>query len=127
MVFLRALVGLAALLAFSPAAQGFTLPCFYEEYKCGFTYAGIVDGMSLLIRSIYIRHQLTGGYKGYNTTELTTAAALNPTLPGPLTTAQLNDVLFRCVDTIGTLVADSFCIAGCISIGGDTVDDLCAM
>jgi hypothetical protein len=37
MSFQHILLNLAALLAFSPTAQGFTTACNYQEYKCGYS------------------------------------------------------------------------------------------
>jgi hypothetical protein len=62
---------------------------------------------------------------GYNTTELTLAVNKTTTI-GPLSTGQLLQVLYRCEDTLGDIVANSFCIAGCISIDGNTENDECA-
>jgi len=66
-------------------------------------------------------------YKGYNNTELTAVVAENPTLPAPLSDTQLLEVLYTCVDVEGDIVADSFCVAGCVSLGDGAVDDICAM
>ena len=64
--------------------------------------------------------------KGYNNTELTFAVNKTNVVP-PLNTIQLLNVLYRCVDTKGDIAANSFCIAGCSSIGDLTVSDECAM
>jgi hypothetical protein len=41
MTFQNIFINLAALLAFSPAVMGFTTPCTFQEYKCG--YAMVAD------------------------------------------------------------------------------------
>lgn len=64
--------------------------------------------------------------KGYNNTELMSAVNQTLVVP-PLSTIQLLNVLYRCVNTAGGITANSFCIAGCISLGGVTEDDMCAM
>ncbi|EHK25839.1 uncharacterized protein TRIVIDRAFT_32688 [Trichoderma virens Gv29-8] len=104
MTFQHILVSLAALLAFSPTTQGYTTPCIYQEYKCG--YALVTDNV-------------------YNNTELTDAVNKTTIIP-PLSPIQLLQVLYRCEDVNGTLAGNSFCIAGCISMNG-TEDDQCAL
>ncbi|PMD64139.1 uncharacterized protein K444DRAFT_641069 [Hyaloscypha bicolor E] len=105
MMFPQALMALGALLAFVPATQGSTSPCVYQGYKCGYT----------MVTEF-----------GYNNTELTFAVNKTNVVP-PLNTIQLLNVLYRCVDTRGDIAANSFCIAGCISVGDFTVSDECAM
>jgi hypothetical protein len=51
-------------------------------------------------------------YKGYTTTELTTAVNDTLSVP-PLTVDQLQQVLYHCEDTLGNLTANAFCIDGC--------------
>jgi hypothetical protein len=63
MMFPQALMALGALLAFTPATQGFNTSCVYDGYKCGYTMYN-VNGMSTLFfsqstRPISIRHLLT--------------------------------------------------------------------
>lgn len=65
-------------------------------------------------------------HTGYNITELTTATNRTNIIP-PLTDIQLLQVLYRCQDVSGTIVGNSFCIAGCISMGDNTEDDQCAL
>jgi hypothetical protein len=49
--------------------------------------------------------------------------AVNSTDPiPPLNANQLRQVLYRCIDINGTLDANSYCIAGCISMGNLTND-----
>lgn len=66
---------------------------------------------------------------GYTIAELTSAVNGTVTIP-PLNDAQLLRTLFRCTDTLGGIAGNSYCIAGCISISGNstgTVNDMCAM
>jgi hypothetical protein len=64
--------------------------------------------------------------KGYTNLELTLAVNKTLSIP-PLGTIELLQVLYRCDDTAGDLTGNVFCIAGCISDGDDTVDDMCVM
>ncbi|CAI6096531.1 unnamed protein product [Clonostachys chloroleuca] len=97
--------GLAVLLAFSSGALAQIItPCTYQEYLCGSTL-------------------LTNGYV---TADLRTAYALNPNNPVIPDTA-LSKVLFRCTDTAGTIVGNSYCIVGCGVVGDHLVDDQCTM
>ncbi|KAH8757879.1 hypothetical protein F5883DRAFT_717827 [Diaporthe sp. PMI_573] len=94
------------LLALSPTVSAFTTPCVYEGYRCGYN---MVDDY------------------GYTNDELTTAVnATGGPIP-PLTTVQLLQVLFRCNDIVGGTVGNSYCIAGCVNMGGATSNDQCAM
>ncbi|KAH7316929.1 hypothetical protein B0I35DRAFT_461494 [Stachybotrys elegans] len=91
-MFIQALIGLAALLAFSPTADAQTL-CTYQEYVCG-------------------ARLLTDGY---TPAQLRTAYDANP---GPvITDDQLEQVLFRCTDTAGLVIANSYCIVACAALG----------
>ncbi|UKZ86542.1 uncharacterized protein TrAFT101_002366 [Trichoderma asperellum] len=105
MMFQLSLTNLAAMLAFSPAVLGFTTPCIYQGYTCGYTMIATY---------------------GYNNTELTTAVNKTSIIP-PLADTQLLQVLYRCVDTNGTIAGNSLCIAGCISMNSTTLDDQCAL
>ncbi|KAJ9150159.1 hypothetical protein NKR19_g5387 [Coniochaeta hoffmannii] len=107
MIFTQSLATFAgaALLALAPVASAFTVACTYQEYRCGYSLVSL---------------------NGYNTTELTAATNSTNIIP-PLTDIQLLQVLYRCQDVAGTIVGNSFCIAGCISMGDNTQDDQCAL
>ncbi|PVH67834.1 hypothetical protein DL98DRAFT_662459 [Cadophora sp. DSE1049] len=105
MLFPQALMALGALLAFTPATEAFTTACVYQAYECGYT--------------------MVSQY-GYNNTELTFAVNKTMVVP-PLSTIQLLNVLYRCMDIEGDIAANSFCIAGCVSLGDATDSDMCAM
>ncbi|OIW25524.1 cellulose signaling related protein ooc1 [Coniochaeta ligniaria NRRL 30616] len=107
MMFTQALAGFAgvALLALAPTASAFDIACTYQEYRCGYSLVSL---------------------GGYNITELTEATNRTGIIP-PLTSVQLLQVLYRCKDVSGTLVGNSFCIAGCISMGDNTEDDQCVL
>ncbi|KAJ9134269.1 hypothetical protein NKR23_g10227 [Pleurostoma richardsiae] len=107
MMFAQALASFAgaALLALAPTASAFNVGCTYQEYKCG--YSLVSDN-------------------GYNTTELTAGVNQTGIIP-PLTNVQLLQVLYRCENVAGSIVGNSFCIAGCISMGDNTQDDQCAL
>ncbi|ROT42904.1 hypothetical protein SODALDRAFT_327065 [Sodiomyces alkalinus F11] len=99
------LASLLFLLALSPIAQAqIETPCTFQEYICG----------STLLANGYVEEDLRAGF------------TLNPDAP-IISDAQLDRVLFRCVDQIGTIVGNSFCIVGCASIGTDIDNDMCTM
>ena len=62
---------------------------------------------------------------GYNVTELTAAVNATTTIP-PLEDYQLMNVIFRCIDISGSIVGNSYCIAGCIGMASLS-NDQCAM
>jgi hypothetical protein len=130
MLVSQALLGLGALLSLSFGTEGFTTSCTYQRYKCGYTMVTdfgifILSSLSSLTRPIPIWNLLTYLYKGYNGTELDTAVNKTHSVP-LLDSVQRLQVLYRCVDVNGGLLANAFCIAGCISITG-LYNDECAM
>ena len=105
--------GFAVLLALSPAVQA--VLCTYQEYICGSTLLDGPDGT---------------GNTDYDVAALTAAYGANsrvPTLSDPITEDELRDVLFRCDDTDGGIVANSFCIVGCVPMGGNLDNDQCTL
>lgn len=134
MLFPQALMALGALLAFSPPTDAFALPCVYQGYKCGYTMVSKYSVSTLSFPqttrpvSSHLPWTSTNVFpiKAYNNTELTSAVNKTMVVP-PLSTIQLLNVLYRCVDTAGDIAANAFCIAGCESIGGVTDNDMCAM
>ncbi|KND93493.1 hypothetical protein TOPH_01977 [Tolypocladium ophioglossoides CBS 100239] len=106
MIFPQTITSAAAtaFLAFSLGVDAFGTPCVYQQYKCGY---------NLVATQVY------------NNTELTTAVNMTGPIP-PLATNQLLQVLYRCTDTNGGLAGNSFCIAGCMTMLGNS-DDQCAL
>lgn len=63
---------------------------------------------------------------GYTVPELVAAVNLTGLIIPPLSDNQLLGALYRCRDIVGSIVGNSFCISGCISIANVTIDDMCA-
>lgn len=64
----------------------------------------------------------------YTIVELRAALTTTTVIPFTLTDAQLRQTLFRCVDTLGTINANAYCINGCQSleaINGVASNDQC--
>ncbi|KAH7011072.1 hypothetical protein EDB80DRAFT_383870 [Ilyonectria destructans] len=107
MRFVQTIVSVTAtaLIAFSPAVYAFTTACTYQQYSCGY---------SLVADNTYTNIELAAG--------VSRTVGVIPALAGN----QLLQVLYRCTDTNGGIAGNSYCIAGCVSMG-DLEDDQCAM
>lgn len=125
------LASLLFLLALSPLAQAqITTPCTFQEYVCGSTL--LTNGKSSFNSSLnpWVSSLLTllccCCCTGYVAADLRAGYAINPDNP-VIADARLNQVLFRCIDQIGTIVGNSYCIVGCATIGTDIDNDMCTM
>lgn len=80
----------------------------------------VILSLSLSINLLILRR------KGYAVPDLRTAYDLNLAAP-VIEDTSLNQVLFRCVDTAGTIIGNSYCIVDCAVVGTDTTNDMCTM
>lgn len=131
MVFQRCLVGIAALLALSPATFAqVTATCQYQEYACGYELVdqGIYTLAFSLTTLLYLRRLLMT-FEGYQDGDLFTASQTTPpqALPSALDNVQLLQVLYHCKDINNGIIGNSYCISGCIAMGDETHNAQCAM
>ncbi|KAJ5620981.1 hypothetical protein N7510_004965 [Penicillium lagena] len=62
----------------------------------------------------------------YTVAELVAAVNQTLTIP-PLTSTQLLQVLYRCIDIKGSITGNSFCISECLASSNMTMDDQCSI
>lgn len=63
---------------------------------------------------------------GYVAADLRTAYDINPLAP-TIPDTDLGQVLYRCIDTSGVIIGNSFCIVDCAVVGDNTDNDMCTM